>query len=90
MTLRYFKELGHGPVHSVRVDEQGKPEGDHGALCGATVLTVREKNGTVTLLHEVLPHTLAGKARCRRCSYVEAARGPVRAWEWGSSERREG
>jgi hypothetical protein len=80
MLLRYFRELGKGLVHSVQVDEQGRPSGRYGALCGATVLTAMTSE-EVTITHEVLPHTLTGKARCRRCHYVEAAKGPVKGWE---------
>lgn len=78
--VRCFRETGRGAVHSVKVDEQGRPEGDYGALCGATVATLTVGD-TLTLLHEVLPHTLTGKARCKRCQYVEAARGGAKAWE---------
>lgn len=91
MKLRYFRELGRGVVHSAEVDDQGRPVGRYGALCGATVVAIVQGEA-VEIQHEVYPHTLAGKARCRRCSYVEAARGPVAAWERprGTSERSEG
>ncbi len=79
MTLRYFKGPTGGVVHSVQVDDHGRPGGHSGALCGQSVVVVEEKDGTVTLLHEVMPWTLTN--RCRKCAYAELAKGPVKAWE---------
>ncbi len=80
MTVRYFRSDGSGAVHSVRVDEQGRPEG-RGSLCGAATVIVEAAGGIVA--HEVMPWALPAR-RCPRCQYVEAARGPVKAWERGT------
>lgn len=79
MLVRYFQQLGRGPVHSCRVDEQGKPEGPYGGLCGAYLATLTDPHGDLKLMDEVLPWAMKGK-RCPRCAYVEQAR-QAKAWE---------
>ena len=79
--VRYFREMGHGAVHSVQVDDEGRPVSDHGALCGATCAVLTEPAGRMTLLHEVLPYSLMGKPRCRKCAYAQQALRLSKDWE---------